>query len=331
MERKLNWGVLGAAGINRAVIPAIQASSTGTVVAIASRDLQKAKNAAEQYRIPIAYGSYEELLQDKRIDAVYIPLPNHLHKEWTIRAAEAGKHVLCEKPIALNALEAQEMVDACSKADVKLAEAFMYRHNPRLEKIKEIICSGAIGRVRGLHGEFTFNGADNKDNVRFRAEWGGGSVYDVGCYPISAARLMMGAEPVAVTAHAYFSPEHDDVDMMCSGLIEFSDEVAMTFNCGMWADFKNSFEIVGTQGRIEIPNTFLPGSDQPDFIVISKGEREEFRSSIENQYSLQADQFARSIWGEETLRFEPQDAVCNMRVIDAVLKSAREKTRISLS
>jgi predicted dehydrogenase len=331
LERKLRWGVIGAAGINQSVIPAIQSSSTGSVVAIASRDLAKAQSAAEKFNIPTAYGSYEEILLDSQIDAVYIPLPNHLHKEWTIRAAEAGKHVLCEKPIALNAQEAQEMVDACAKANVKLAEAFMYRHNPRLDRIKEIIRSGEIGQIRALHGAFTFNNAQDKNNVRYRAEWGGGAVYDVGCYPLSSARFIMGSEPTAVTAHAFFSPEHDGVDMMCSGLIEFSDGVAMTFDCGMWADFRQTFEILGTDGRIEIPQAFLPGPENVDFIVTSKGESREEKAAFQNPYTLQADNFARSIFGEQPLRFEAQDSVSNMRVIDAVLKSAKEKIRISLT
>ncbi|MEX2460086.1 MAG: Gfo/Idh/MocA family oxidoreductase [Paenibacillaceae bacterium] len=331
MDKKLRWGVIGAAGINQSVLPAIQASTTGSVMAIASRDLVKAQNAAKKFNIPTAYGSYEELLLDNQIDAVYIPLPNHLHKEWTIRAAEAGKHVLCEKPIALNAGEAQKMVDACAKANVKLAEAFMYRHNPRLDRIKEIIASGEIGQIRALHGAFTFNNAQDKNNVRYRAEWGGGSVYDVGCYPLSLARLIMGSEPIAVTAHAFFSQEHDGVDMMCSGLIEFSDQVAMTFDCGMWADSRQTFEILGTEGRIEMTQAYLPDANNADFIVIAKGERREEKAVFQNPYTLQADNFARSIFGEQPLRFDSQDAILNMRLIDTVLKSAKEKTRISLA
>ena len=331
MGRKLRWGVIGAAGINQSVIPAIQASSTGSVVAIASRDLAKAQSAAERFNIPTAYGSYEELLLDRSIDAVYIPLPNHLHKEWTIRAAEAGKHVLCEKPLALNAEEAQEMVDACAKANVKLAEAFMYRHNPRWDKIQAIIASGEIGEIRALHGAFTFNNAQDKKNVRYKAEWGGGSVYDVGCYPLSLARLIMGSAPTAVTAHAFFSEEHDSVDMMCSGLIEFNEQISMTFNCGMWADFRQTFEITGTDGKIEIQQAYLPGPEDVDFIVTAKGERREEKLEYHNQYTLQADNFARSIFGEQELLFDSQDAVLNMRVIDAVLKSAKEKARVVLA
>ena len=328
--RQLNWGVLGAANINRSVVPAIQASETGRVAAIASRDAGKAEAAAREYGIPTFYGSYEELLRDPGIDAVYIPLPNHLHMEWTIRAAEAGKHVLCEKPIALNAAEAREMAEACARAGVKLAEAFMYRHHPRMERIRAVIAAGEIGDIRGIHGVFTFNNAADKGNVRYRAAWGGGSVYDVGCYPISAARFFLGAEPVAATAHAFFSPEHDGVDMMCAGLLEFPGGVALTFDCGMWADFRNRLEIVGTDGRIDIPGAFLPNKGEPDFIVYARGERREEKGPYANQYTLQADRFARAVWGEEPEKFPPQDAVANMRAIDAVLKSAREKARVTL-
>lgn len=330
LSKQLNWGVIGAAGINGSVVPAIQASSTGRVVAIASRTQEKAQAAADKFGIPTAYGSYEELLADKSIDAVYIPLPNHLHREWAIRAAEAGKHVLCEKPLALNAQEAQEMADACAKAGVQLAEAFMYRHHPRWERIKNVIASGEIGELRVLRGAFTFNGAANKGNVRFNADWGGGSLFDVGCYPVSTARFLLGSEPVAASAHALFSLEHDGVDMMLSGILEFPGDVALTFDCGMWADFRNFFEIVGTKGRIDIPGTFLPNGEEADFIVYSDGQRRVDKEPAPNQYTLQADRFARSVWGEDTPLVPPTDAVRNMRALDALLRSAREKARVTL-
>ncbi|MFC5407013.1 Gfo/Idh/MocA family protein [Cohnella soli] len=329
MSKQLNWGVIGAAGINGAVVPAIQASSRGRVVAIASRTLEKARAAADKFAIPTAYGSYEQLLTDESIDAVYIPLPNHLHREWTIRAAEAGKHVLCEKPLALNAQEAQEMVDACAKAGVHLAEAFMYRHQPRWERIKNVIASGEIGELRVMRGAFTFNMAADKGNVRFHADWGGGSLFDIGCYPVSTARFLLGNEPIAASAHALFSPEHDDVDMMLSGILEFPGDVSLTFDCGMWADFRNFFEVVGSDGRIEIPGTFIPNDDDADFVVYSGGQRRVDKEPAVNQYSLQADRFARAVWGEDVPLVPATDAVRNMRALDALLRSAREKTRVT--
>jgi xylose dehydrogenase (NAD/NADP) len=327
-NQQLRWGILGCANIaERAVIPGIRGSKTGVVAAIASRSEGKAKETAERLDIPVYYSSYDALLEDDSIDAVYIPLPNHLHMEWTVKAAQAGKHVLCEKPIALNAEEAQVMADACAKAGVVLAEAFMYRHHPRYDHIKELIASGEIGDIRGIHGTFTFNGAANKENVRFVKEWGGGSIYDVGVYPISAARLILDAEPEAVTCRAMFSPEHGDVDMMASGLIEFPNDVSLTFDCGMWADFRNTLEILGTKGRIEVPSAFI-GS--PNFIVHSKGTRREVEMPEVDSYALQADDVAEAVFGVKQQRMAPADAVLNMRVVDACLLSARERKRVQM-
>lgn len=330
MSDTLRWGIVGAAGIaQKAVMPAIQASRTSVIQAVASRGIDKAREAADKFGVAQAYGSYEELLSDPNIDAVYIPLPNHLHREWTIRFAEAGKHVLCEKPLALNAAEAQEMVDACAKAGVVLAEAFMYRHHPRMEQIKGIIASGEIGELRAFRGAFTFNNAADKSNIRNRADWGGGGLYDVGCYPLSAARYFMGKEPEAVTVHAFFSPEHDNVDMMASGLVEFEGGVALTFDCGMWANFRQSFEIVGTEGRIELPNAFIANGEDAAFTVTtSEGTRTEHPAAL-NTYTLQVDDLARAVRGEPP-RFSPDDAVCNMRLLDACLASARSRSRVTL-
>jgi xylose dehydrogenase (NAD/NADP) len=332
-EKKLRWGILGCAGIAvRAVIPGIQQSETGVVNAIASRDLEKAKSTAQASGIPNAYGSYEELLTDSNIDAIYIPLPNHLHKEWTIRAAEAGKHVLCEKPCALDAIEAEAMISACREAGVQFAEAFMYRHHPRYDQIKTILRSGEIGEIRGIHSAFTFNNAGDTKNVRYKRSLGGGSMYDVGCYPISAARYLLEEEPQAATVHAFFSPEHDDVDMMASGLIEFTGGVALTFDCGMWAAFRNTLEVLGTLGRIELPSAFVtPDSKTGNFFVISSNGRREVEVPFLNQYALQADDLAYAVWGRKPMRFDPQDALHNMKVIDACLQSAREHKRVSIS
>jgi predicted dehydrogenase len=332
MGNKLRWGIMGGAGIAvNAVMPAIRESESSVIVAVASRDIGKAEAIAANDEGAAAYGSYEALLADSRVDAVYIPLPNHLHREWTIRAAEAGKHILCEKPLALTAKESLEMVDACASAGVHLAEAFMYRHHPRWERIKQIVDSGEIGRIRSLRGAFSFNNAGDKNNIRYRADWGGGSLYDVGCYPLSAARMLLGSEPEAVTVHAQFSPEHDNVDMMATGLAEFPGGVALTFDCGMWASFRQTFEIVGSDGTIEIPHAFITGADNAFYSVNGKDGTRVEQSSGANPYALQVDDFARAIRGEAPQRFAPTDAVFNMKVIDACYRSAKEKTRVSLS
>ncbi|MBD1380380.1 Gfo/Idh/MocA family protein [Metabacillus arenae] len=331
--KKVRWGIIGCAGIaKRAVIPGIQQSETCEVTAIASRRLEKAKKTAEELNIPTAYGSYEELLADPNIDGVYIPLPNHLHKEWTIRAAEAGKHVLCEKPLAIHAKEAQEMVIACEKVGVVFAEAFMYRYHPRYAMIQDFLKSGEIGELRGIHGTFTFNNSNDNGNVRFKQEWGGGSLYDVGVYPISAARMLLGEEPQAATVHAFFSNEHDNVDMMASGILEFNHGVALTFDCGMWAAFRNNLEIVGTEGRIEVPSAFIASQNEQDnFFVITQEGRREVEVPRLNQYSLQADALARSILNGEPLPYPAADAILNMKVVDACLTSARERRRVEIS
>jgi xylose dehydrogenase (NAD/NADP) len=328
MVNKLRWGIMSTAKIAvNAVIPGIKGSETGEVVAIASRDGVRARETADQLGIPKSHTGYEALLADPEIDAVYIPLPNHLHLEWTIRAAEAGKHVLCEKPLALNAVDAERMVDACAKAGVLLAEAFMYRHHPRYGRIKEIISSGEIGEVRGIHGTFTYNSARNKTNIRFKKDWGGGALYDIGVYPISASRLILGTEPEAVTIHAQISPEYDNVDMMACGLVEFPGSIGLTFDCGMWTSFRNTLEIVGSEGRIEVPEAFK--GNQNFFVITSEGNREENQPYLDT-YALQADDMARAIWGEKPLRFAPEDAVHNMRVLDACIKSAHHRVRVIL-
>ncbi|RED58628.1 Gfo/Idh/MocA family protein [Cohnella lupini] len=331
MGDKLRWGIIGGANIAvHAVMPAIRESETSVIAAVASRDKRKAEEIVANYEGATAYGSYEELLADSRIDAVYIPLPNHLHREWTIRAAAAGKHILCEKPLALTAKESLEMAEACADAGVHLAEAFMYRHHPRWEQIRKIVDSGEIGRVRALRGAFSFNNAGDKNNIRYRADWGGGSLYDVGCYPLSAARLLLGSEPEAVTVHAQFSEEHDNVDMMASGLAEFPGGVSLTFDCGMWASFRQNFEIVGADGTIDIPNAFLTGKDNADFIVNGQNGRRTEQSVGVNAYALQVDDFARAVRNGQPQRFAPSDAVSNMKVLDACYRSALEKARITL-
>lgn len=331
MSRKLKWGILGCAGIAKwAVIPGLKESRLNEVAAIASRHIDKAKSTAEELHIPAAYGSYEELLEDPSIEAVYIPLPNHLHKEWTIRAAEAGKHILCEKPMALTEAEASDMAEAAAKAGVLLSEAFMYRHHPRYDIIKDLIASGSIGEVRAIHSSFTFNNSADAGNVRFRRDWGGGSIYDIGCYPINAARLLLGREPEAVTVQAFFSPEHDHVDMMASGLIEFGGSVSLTFDCGMWAAYRNPLEIIGTDGIIEVPHAYSIPAGKAGFFLTANGERREMEVPDVNAYSQQGDRFAEAALNGKPLRYDAGDAIRNMKVVDACLLSARERIRVHL-
>lgn len=330
MTQKLRWGIMGCAQIaTGSVMPAIQESETGVIQAVASRGLDKSSAVAKEFGVPQAYGSYEELLTDPNVDAVYIPLPNHLHREWAIRAAEAGKHVLCEKPIALNSREAAEMVEACRKAGVHLAEAYMYRHHPRIAEVRQIIASGEIGELRSIRGTFTYNDAEDTSNIRFKSAWGGGSLYDVGCYPLTAARLLFGSEPEAVTVQAIFSPEHDHVDMMASGLVEFPGGVSLIFDCGMWAYNRQLLEVLGTEGRIEIPMPFNARFDDAEFFVYAAGEVRRARATGANPYVRQADNFAAAVFGAEPA-VAADDPVQNMLLLETCLASARQRERISL-
>ncbi|AIQ21017.1 oxidoreductase [Paenibacillus sp. FSL H7-0357] len=330
MAQKLRWGIMGCAQIaTNSVMPAIQESESGVIAAVASRGLEKSSAVAAEFGIEKAYGSYEELLADQDIDAVYIPLPNHLHREWVIRAAEAGKHVLCEKPIALNSAEAAEMVDACRKAGVHLAEAYMYRHHPRIVELQDIIARGEIGELRSIRGTFTYNDAGDTTNIRFKSAWGGGSLYDVGCYPLSAARMLFAAEPEAVTVQAIFSPEHDNVDMMASGLVEFPGGVSLIFDCGMWAYNRQLLEVLGTEGRIEIPMPFNARFEDAEFILHTGGEAKVIEATGANPYVWQADNFAAAVSGVKP-RVAADDPVLNMRLIETCLDSARRRERILL-
>lgn len=328
VEKKVRWGILSTASIGkRSVIPGIQESSRNIVVAVASHNLQKAQKFAEELGIAKAYGSYEDLLNDPDIDAVYIPLPNHLHKPWTIKAAEAGKHVLCEKPIALDENEAAEMVEACEKAGVILVEAYMHRHQPRFADIKSRIKNGEIGDIRGIHSVFTFDSSGSHGNIRFTKEWGGGSIYDVGCYPISTARLILDEEPNAVTTHAFFSPEHGNVDMMASGLMEFSNGVALTFDCAMWAAGRNELEILGSKGRIILNPAFL--GDQ-SYTIVKNGVSETIPDENVNPYKLQADDFADCVLDGKPLKFSYDNLINGIKAVKAALDSAEKRERIVL-
>lgn len=330
---KLKWGVLGCASIaDQHMITAIQQSNSGEVLAVASRKRERAKFIAGKHGIPRIYGSYEELLSDKDIEAVYIPLPNHLHCEWVIRAATAGKHILCEKPLALNEAEARKMAAACHTAEVQLGEAFMYRHHPRYERAIQIIKSGHIGDVRGMMAQFTFDLSGRHGDIRFRSDMGGGSTYDDGCYPISASRLLLGTEPEAVTAHSMFSPQHDHVDMMNATLLEFPNGIGAVLQFGMWCDGRNEIQILGSKGSLLIPNAFYyEPPAQTRLVINAQGESAEEHFESTNHYVCQVEDYNNSILDQRPLPFGAGDSIANMKVIDAVRRSSKERIRIELN
>ncbi len=255
----LHWGLLGTARINRAVIPAIREAGRSTLDVVASRDLTRAEAYASEWQIPRAVGSYEALLADPAVNAIYVPLPNHLHVEWTIAAARAGKHVLCEKPIALVPDDVDRLQRAASDAGVVIAEGFMYRHHAQTRQVQALVDGGTLGEVRLIHGSFSFM-LERDSDVRLRPEWGGGSLWDVGCYPVSYARLLMRSEPDSVVGFAERGPT--GVDMTFAGMLRFPGGRLATFDCGFQSAFRTSMEIVGSEAALEIPSPFKPGAHE---------------------------------------------------------------------
>lgn len=326
--KKLRWGIISTADIGMAkVTPAIQRAANCDVVAIASRDEQRAVEAASALGIPRSYGSYETLLEDGDVDAVYIPLPNDMHAEWTIRAAAAGKHVLCEKPLAMSAVQAQEMVDACDEAGVKLQEAFMYRHHPTWVEAIRLVRSGAIGDVQAVQSWFSYYNDDATD-IRNRVENGGGALMDIGCYNVNLSRLVFDAEPVAVRSAVRRDPTMG-IDIVTSALLEFPGAKHSTFTCTIRAEDDQRVSIVGTSGRIDIEIPFNIPPDTPTRIRVSSGGEPPASPATEviefgaaDQYTIQAEQFAAALLEDRPVPVPPKDAVKNMEVIETVFAAA---------
>ncbi len=325
MADRLRWGIISTARIGiRRVIPALLRSRTGTAVAIASRDLARAREIAAKFQIPRAHGSYEALLADPDVDAVYNPLPNTLHPEWTIRAARAGKHVLCEKPLAIDARQAQAMVDACRAAGVLLQEAFMYRFHPQITELRRLVASGAVGVPWLARSAFTFPvGSD--DDIRLNPALGGGGLLDVGCYCVSISRLLLG-EPQVVTASGAFER---GVDVRLAGLLTFAAGTAL-FDCGLRLPYRQCCEVVGAEGTITLSRPFQPEED-PAVLLVRRGGRDE-RVEIPgtNQYTLMLDHMGTCIRQRQPPQFPPEDAVANLRVLDALQASARSGSSVGL-
>ncbi len=324
---KIRWGILSTANIGiKRMIPAIQSSPLGVVAAIASRDGERAAAAAAQFGVERSCGSYEALLDDPEIDAVYNPLPNHLHVEWTVKALEAGKDVLCEKPIALNAQEAEALVAARDRTGRKVIEAFMLRSHPQWHRVRELVRSGRIGTVRAVQSAFVFSVLDPK-NVRNQAEIGGGALYDVGCYPLVTARYLFEAEPERVIALVDRDPVLG-VDRVTSGMLAFPGGGQLTFTSALQLASYQRVVVLGSAGRIEVQVPFTPNKDLACRLVIDTGKGQDGSSAeVEtfaavDQYALQCDAAAKIFQGEATQEFPIEDAIANMRVIDALYRSA---------
>jgi xylose dehydrogenase (NAD/NADP) len=324
MADKIRWGVISTANIGKwRVIPAIQASRNGEVRAVASRTLEKATAFAEELSIPKAYGSYEELIADPDIDAIYNPLPNHLHAEWSIRCAEAGKPTLCEKPLAVDATQAQTLVDAFDPRGVLFAEAFMYRFHPRTQRVRQMVAGGAVGEVRLMRASFSFR-VRSEDNIRLRKDMAGGALMDVGCYCVNVMRFMTGEEPGRVSAIARFGPV-TGVDEWLVGALSFPSGALGHFDCGLRAHRAEGYEIRGTEGSIVVEKSFVVERDAESTIQYWHGdEYEEITIPPVDQYQLMVEDFADALKEGRAPAFPPQDAVRNMAVIDRLLASARQ-------
>lgn len=322
--QKLRWGVLSTAKIGlKSVIPAIQQSNNGIIAAIASRDAAAAQETAKALGISHAFGSYDALLESPEIDAVYIPLPNSLHKEWAIRAAERGKHVLCEKPFALHAAEVDEMIATANQHRVLLMEAFMYRFHPQYDKVREFIARGAIGALQVIRSAFCFR-LDDLSNIRMNKELGGGSLMDVGCYCVNVSRLIAGAEPVEAQASAAFG-EKSHVDETLVGVLRFPNDVVAHFDSSFRTDYREWLEIQGTEGRMELERPFRSHAvDGQGRITLQhkNGTRETFTTRAVNQYQLMTEHFADAALNGKPLRYPAELDRGNMRVIDTLYESA---------
>jgi predicted dehydrogenase len=327
MIEKVRWGILGTAKIALTkVAPAMQRSPWCEVTAIASRDLSKAKDAARELNIPHAYGSYEELLADESMEVVYNPLPNHLHVPWTIKAAEAGKHVLCEKPIALNAAEARTLIEVRDRTGVRIQEAFMVRTHPQWLAARDLIRSGRIGSLRAINGFFSYFNPDPA-NIRNKLEFGGGALMDIGCYPINISRFMYEVEPRRVLGLIQRDPEFG-TDALTTTVLEFPDGHS-TFTCSTRLAPYQRMIFHGTAGRIEVLIPFNAPNDRPTQIMLDDGndlagasaERIEF--PVCDQYEIQGSLFSQALRENLEQEIPLEDAINNMVVIDAVFRSAK--------
>ncbi len=330
--KKVRWGVLSTAKIGVAkVIPAMRRGERTEVVAIASRSAEKAREAADRLGIARSHGSYEALLADPDVDAIYNPLPNDQHVPWSIRALEAGKHVLCEKPIGLSAAQGRELVEAGRRfPHLKLMEAFMYRHHPQWKTAKELVDSGRIGSLRTIQTFFSFYN-DDPSNIRHDPAMGGGALMDIGCYAISLSRWLFGGEPARVASLVEYDPRFH-VDRLASALLDFGTGTA-TFTCSTQVEPFQQVQIVGTGGRIELSEIpFNAPNDRPCVVRLQKGGGEVERIEVAtcDQYTIQGDLFAGAILDDGPVPTPIEDAVRNMEVIEAIVEAARAGAWVSL-
>jgi len=336
MGERVKWGIMGNATIARVcVIPAIRKSCNGALHALATRSPAHAEDLAAENHIEQIYDSYDALLTDPRIDAIYIPLPNHLHYPWAIKALNAGKHVLCEKPLACSAKQAEEMVRAAEQAGRLLMEAFMYRFHPRSRRIKQLVDEGRIGMPCLVRSAFCYRMSEkdwtDRDNARLKPEAGGGSLLDVGCYSVSAARWFFKAEPTQVQAQAIYHPSGVDVHMV--GTLGFAGSGLATFEASFISALQQTYSVVGPDGAIELPhNAFIPWEKDAVFLLRGRDQEDGQQHVVTgaDEYQLMVEHFAEALLGKTQLMVPPDESICNMRVLDALAQAARSGKTVKL-
>lgn len=325
--KPLRWGLISTARINRALIKPLRVSDRNELAAVASRSQEKARDYASDWKIPNAYGSYQEMLEDPDIDVVYNSLPNSLHTEWTVKALRAGKHVLCEKPLATTLEEVEKMLAAAQETGMHLAEAFMYRHHPQTIKVKEMIESGILGDVRLIKGDFTFKIKD-EDDVRLSPELGGGSIWDIGCYPISYSRYIMGAEPLEV--FGWQMSGYSGVDEVFTGQMRFAGDIFAQFDSGFRSSYRSRIEIVGSEASMVIPRPFNPGLDV-EILIDRDGDLESIPMPSKELYIGEVEDMADVILAGHSPRVSLEDSRNNVALILALLRSAELGKPVVLS
>lgn len=336
MAERLKWGILGNANIARVcVIPAIQKSANGMVHALATRSPDTAGQVAIKNKIAHIYHGYEKLLADSEIQIVYIPLPNHLHHPWTLKALKAGKHVMCEKPLACNAQQAREMVDRARESGLLLMEAFMYRFHPRSRRIKDMVATGAIGRPCLVRSAFCFHMDNNLlsagEGARLKPEMGGGALLDVGSYSVSVARWLFGQEPIQVQGQAVYHP--GGVDIHFVGSLRFGGDGLATLEASFISALQQTFTVVGSKAAIELPhNAFIPWEKDAVFVVRAIDEERGAEHVIPgaDEYQLMVEHFAEAVLGRVPLAYAPDDSVLNMKALDALAQAAQSGRTIDL-
>lgn len=326
MSEKLRWGILGGARILRKTIPALQETQNGKVVGIASRTEKKAREYADKHGIPQAYGSYEALLASQDIDAVYIALPNALHLEWILKSLDAGKHVLCEKPLAMSVVEVEAIIRKADETGLKVLEGFMYRFHPRFERLQKLLEAQAVGELTFVHVVHSFE-AGGDQNIRWYKQLGGGALFDAGCYCVNVSRTVTAQEPSQVAAFGNYRDANDDgqIDLSLAGMLRFPGSATALFDTGLNLERRNYLEITGTKGRLYIDNPF--GLLEEDSIL----EEHHFGQDTiyhevkgENHFSRMWEHFSDSVLNDSPLRYSLEDATKNIKVLEDLDSAARQ-------